>query len=169
MKRNTIIIWILLPAVAMMCAAAVKAQEFNSNESIREQLKKGTVPGLRYGTAPAPKKLESGRYQEGQGSSIAELRNGTAKGVLFAKGGSGSARSSANRSNAGTGKRGALSSEQPASNGIQKRSLDGAALPTQGNIKEPDIMYKAPAIRNVPAERRNNEGEGKKEPVKKQE
>jgi len=83
MKRNTIIKWILLPAIAMACAAAASAQEFKNSESIGEQLKKGTVPGLKYGTAPALKKPESSRYQERQESSITELRKGISKRSAF--------------------------------------------------------------------------------------
>lgn len=142
MLRNTMIKWLLPSVVALLCTTAVKSQEFNTNESISAQLKKGTVPGLKYGPASAQsKKIE--KNEDHSESSIAKIRKGTAQGMSFARGGSSSSSPRRITRPAGGQK---LASEQdliPAAQ--QNRASNPVSIPNQGNVKEADLHYKVPA------------------------
>jgi hypothetical protein len=77
---------LILFAAAIVTGSVLKAQTFNEGESIREQLKKGTVPGLRFApvTATYVKQETDIRKKE---SLIAQIRKGTAPNMKFQSGG----------------------------------------------------------------------------------
>lgn len=90
--KNSAIVLSILLAGAMQATA----QEFKTDESISSQLKNGTAPGLKFG--PAAKKstriaAAATDPNEGRETQAAQIRKGTLKGVQFAGGGGGAARS----------------------------------------------------------------------------
>src|SRR5687767_9810436 len=80
----------LLLIVVMMAAGYMgNAQAFNTNEKISDQLKKGTVQGLRFAPAKATRKAVVGKSTENHSETIrTQLKNGTVPGMQIKPGGS---------------------------------------------------------------------------------
>lgn len=99
---------LIIVCIAMMTGGVLKAQTFKEGESIREQIKKGTAPGLRFApqTATEIKKEPEQRKNE---SLVSQIRKGTAPGLKFKSGG-GTARRS-NSSTTAAAKKGPLPSD----------------------------------------------------------
>jgi hypothetical protein len=78
---------ILLISAGIMHSASASAQEFKTSESIRTQLKNGTVPGLKYGPEsrkpaedqPKPKQYTKGEFKNTLGDGAAQNSGGTAR------------------------------------------------------------------------------------------
>lgn len=143
MLRNTIIKCALTSVVAILYAVAVHSQEFNTHESISAQMKKGTVPGLKYGPTPV-QSMKIDKNEDHSESSIAKIRKGNAQGMNFARGGSASP---APRRMARPGGGQKLASEQNMIPAAQpnRASNNPVAIPNQGNTKEAELHYKVPA------------------------
>lgn len=105
----------------------VKAQKLNTNKSISEQFRSGSVPGWKYGPSAAqPVQLLKEDRNTGKESLVAQLRNGTAPKMQFSGGGSGMLRQSAAPPRPAMktmdGKKIALTSELP----VQEKKQEGA-------------------------------------------
>jgi hypothetical protein len=74
---------------AIVTGGMLQAQTFNEHESIREQLKKGTAPELKFSpvTSVKPVKEDVSEIQKKE-SLVTQIRKGTAKGMRFQTGGS---------------------------------------------------------------------------------
>lgn len=72
--------YIALSIVFLLCVE-LKAQEFNNNESISNQLKNNKVPGAKYAPATVNNSVKNKGYE---GSSLARaLKEGTLEGMKF--------------------------------------------------------------------------------------
>lgn len=120
--------------VLLMGMIQARAQEFRTDESISSQLRKGTAPGLKYGPASSEKVRPADDKQQGQESTINQIRKKTLKGMRFAEGG-GAARSvrpAARTSAAG----GSLPSEQRAVT-PPPAAVHTPSIPAQGGVVDP--------------------------------
>jgi hypothetical protein len=119
---------LIILAVALLTGGLLKAQTFNEHQSIREQLMKGSAPGLRF--APASNKVRAKddvteiQKKENQ---IMQIRKGTAAGLKFQAGGTSTARTATPQK---TAKQGPLASELEKPKEQPKASLQ-PVLPTQ--------------------------------------
>jgi hypothetical protein len=94
--------------VVMVMGGVLKAQTFKEGESIREQIKKGTVPGLQFAPVTATE-INKEPEQRKNESLVTQIRKGTAPGMKFKTGGGTTKRSS--NSTTATPKKGPLPSE----------------------------------------------------------
>jgi hypothetical protein len=106
---------LILFVAAIVTGGVLKAQTFNEGESIREQLKKGTVPGLRFAPVIADK-----------AALITQIRKGTAPNMKFQSGGGGAAR----KATPVTQKQGPLPSELEKPKELPKTDIK-PVVPTQ--------------------------------------
>jgi hypothetical protein len=73
-------LYITLSVVLLLCVK-LKAQEFNTNESISSQMKNNKVPGAKYAPATTTNAVKSKGFE---GSSLAKAYlDGTVKGIQF--------------------------------------------------------------------------------------
>ena len=79
---------ILLLIAMIITGYKVHAQEFNTNEKISDQLKKGSVQGLQFAPVKASRKAPGSSVTENHSETIrTQLKNGSVQGMSFKTGG----------------------------------------------------------------------------------
>jgi hypothetical protein len=103
---------VLIIVVLMATGYIVNAQEYNTNEKISDQLKKGTVQGLRFAPAKAARKAIAGKATENHSETIrTQLKNGTVPGMQVKAGGAAARSAMPANGNRSTVQHGALASD----------------------------------------------------------
>ncbi|NII28085.1 hypothetical protein HB364_23575 [Pseudoflavitalea sp. X16] len=137
---------IAMLVIVLVGMMQVRAQDFNTHESISSQLKKGHTPGLKY--APATLKTAPAAVtdkNEGKEGVIDQIRKGALKGMRFA-GGGGEAKASRSTSKAQAANV-ALPSDVK-SGELKQAPVKAPVVPLQEGVAEPkpEAIKKAPVV-----------------------
>ena len=127
--RNTLKFFIAL-ILAPAFYSGLHAQEFKTNESIRDQVIKGTAPGLRFAPAPATRKQVDNNKGTGSDGLISQLRKGVAPNMQFKTANSGGG-AVTNKAAANTS--GKLASDLPAKKQQPAAKPAAIPVPSQGD------------------------------------